>query len=234
MKMQHAETDLGFIDRLHRKGVTWLILFVVFLAADPSSSFLYKLLNSIAFLMEVMLLVAFVNKVLIRYLLARQKTMIFIILSFFAVLFWAFLSAIIRVFLLIHVAKTPIEEISKFLSKLLDVKEIFIIHPILLIDTAHPFMLTLALDFVLLLFCLISGLLLNVVFYRLGTIGGFSFIGILALIPIMIVIFEWYIPLWEVLSEASIIAILGGLLIIIALIYSVIIGALRKASAIPA
>lgn len=125
-------------------------------------------------------------------------------------------------------------QISKFLSKLLDVKEIFIIHPILLIDTAHPFMLTLALDFVLLLFCLISGLLLNVVFYRLGTIGGYSFIGILILIPIVIVIFEWYIPLWEVLSEASIIAILGGLLIIIALIYSVITGALRKASAIPA
>ena len=111
MKMQHAETDLGFIDRLHKKGVTWLILFVVFLAADPSSSFLYKLLNSIAFLMEVILLVAFVNKVLIRYLLARQKTMIFIILSFFTVLFWAFLSAIIRVILLINVAKTPIEEI---------------------------------------------------------------------------------------------------------------------------
>lgn len=125
-------------------------------------------------------------------------------------------------------------QIITFLSKLLDVKEIFFLHPILLIDTTHPFMLTLALDVVLLLFCLISGLLLNVVFYRLGTIGGFSFIGILALIPIMIVIFEWYTPLWKALSEASIITILGGLLIIIALIYSVIIGALRKASAIPA
>ena len=79
MKVQHAESDLGFIDRLHKKGVTWLILFVVFLAADPSNSFLYKLLNSVAFLMEVMLLVTFVNKVLIRYLLARQKIMIFIL-----------------------------------------------------------------------------------------------------------------------------------------------------------
>ena len=111
MKVQHAESDLGFIDRLHKKGVTWLILFVVFLTADPSNSFLYKLLNSVAFLMEVMLLVTFVNKVLIRYLLAKQKIMIFIILSFFTVLLMAFLSAVIRVFLLIHVAGTPLEEI---------------------------------------------------------------------------------------------------------------------------
>ena len=111
MKVQHAENDLGFIDRLHKKGVTWLILFVVFLAADPINNFPYKLLNTVTFLMEVILLVTFVNKVLIRYLLERRKTIIFIILSFFSVLILAFLSAVIRVFLLIHVAGTPLEEI---------------------------------------------------------------------------------------------------------------------------
>ncbi len=111
MKTQQAEPNLDFIDRLHKKGVTWLILFVVFFAANPNSNYLFKLFDSVAFVIEVMLLVTLVNKVLIRYLLARQKTMLFIVLSFFAVLIMAFLSAVIRVFLLIHVAETPIEEI---------------------------------------------------------------------------------------------------------------------------
>lgn len=111
MKTQHADTNLGFIDRLHKKGVTWIILFGVFFAANPNNSYLFKLLDSVAFVLEVILLVAFVNKVLIRYLLAKQKTIIFITFSFFAVLFWAFLSAVIRIFLLIHVVETPIEEI---------------------------------------------------------------------------------------------------------------------------
>ena len=111
MKTQQAETNLGFIDRLHKKGVTWLILFVVFFAANPNTNYLFKLFDSVAFVIEVMLLVTLVNKVLIRYLLARQKTMLFIVLSFFAVLIMAFLSAVIRVFLLIHIAETPIEEI---------------------------------------------------------------------------------------------------------------------------
>lgn len=111
MKTQHADTNLGFIDRLHKKGVTWLILFVVFFAANPNTNYLFKLFDSVAFVIEVMLLVTLVNKVLIHYLLARQKTMLFIVLSFFAVLIMALLSAVIRVFLLIHIAETPIEEI---------------------------------------------------------------------------------------------------------------------------
>lgn len=124
-------------------------------------------------------------------------------------------------------------KIIALFSNLLDVKDFIIIHPILLFDTAQPFMLTVAFDFVFLLFSLISGLLLNVVFYRFGTIGGYSFIGALALIPIFFIIFQWYTPLFEMLSKASIIAILSGLLLVIILLYSVITSALRKASAIP-
>ena len=125
-------------------------------------------------------------------------------------------------------------EIIAFFSKLLDVKDIIIIHPILLFNNTHPFFLTFALDFTLLLFCLISGLLLNVVFYRFGTIGGYSFIGALALIPIIMVIFQWYTPLFEILSKASFTAILSGLLLLVIFLYTVITSALRKASAIPA
>ncbi|MFJ7735074.1 hypothetical protein ACIQ2D_01930 [Lysinibacillus sp. NPDC097287] len=125
-------------------------------------------------------------------------------------------------------------EIITFFSKLLDVKDIIIIHPILLFDTTQPFLLIVAFDFVLLLFCLISGLLLNVVFYRFGTIGGYSFIGALALIPIVMITFQWYTPLFEMLSKASFIAILSSFLLMILLLYTLITGALRNASAIPA
>lgn len=154
--------------------------------------------------------------------LSRRQYVLYLGLFFLA---WSIIGAFI-------IACT--HEIITFFSKLLDVKDIIIIHPILLFDTSQPFMLIIVLDFVLLLFCLISGLLLNVVFYRLGTIGGYSFIGILALIPIVMVIFEWYTPLFETLSKASVFTILSGLLLMTFLIYSVITGALRKASAIPA
>lgn len=111
MKTQTTEPSLGFIERIHKAGATWLILFLIFFAANPNSNYLFKLLDSIAFLLEVILLVTFINKLLIRYLLEKRKTIVFIIVSFFTILFWAFISAIIRIIQLIHIAHTPLEEI---------------------------------------------------------------------------------------------------------------------------
>ncbi len=125
-------------------------------------------------------------------------------------------------------------KLISFFYSLLDVKDIIIIHPILLFDGSSSFLQTVILDTVLLLFFLISGLLLNVVFYRLGTLGGYSFIGLLALIPIVMVIFEWYIPLFNLLSEASVYVLLSSLLGLSILLYAVIISAMQKASANPA
>ncbi len=121
-----------------------------------------------------------------------------------------------------------------YFSDLLHIKDTIIIHPIQFFENAQSFLLTITLDTVLLLFFLLSGLLLNVVFYRLGTLGGYSFIGLLALIPIVMVIFEWYLPLYNLLSEASVYVLLSSLLGISILLYTVITSAMYKASANPA
>ncbi|MFJ7667566.1 hypothetical protein ACIQXI_10670 [Lysinibacillus sp. NPDC097195] len=124
-------------------------------------------------------------------------------------------------------------KIIALLSNLLHYENMIIIHPISFFSDSDSFFLTMTMDTVLLLFCLISSLLLNVVFYRFGTLGGYSFIGILALIPIIMVIFEWCTPLFELLSKFSALNVIASLLAIITVIYIVISSALRKASAIP-
>ena len=118
-----------------------------------------------------------------------------------------------------------------FLSNLLDYQNMVIIHPLFFFSSSDSFFQTMAIDTVLLL---LSSLLLNVVFYRFGTLGGYSFIGIMALIPIMMVIFGWYSPLFMTLSKASTLQIIGSLLVMIIIIYIVISSALRKAPAMPA
>ncbi|MGE7672670.1 hypothetical protein ACQKMV_03645 [Lysinibacillus sp. NPDC094403] len=114
------------------------------------------------------------------------------------------------------------------------VSNLFIIHPILLIDNSPSFLRMMTLDTVLLLFFLTSGLLLNVVFYRLGTLGGYSFIGLLGLIPIVTIIFKWYSPLFDLLSNISTFALLSSLLVFSAFLYSIITMAIRNASVNPA
>ncbi|MEX3744352.1 hypothetical protein [Lysinibacillus xylanilyticus] len=111
---------------------------------------------------------------------------------------------------------------------------LFIIHPILLIDNSPSFLQTMALDTVLLLFFLTSGLLLNVVFYRLGILGGYSFIGLLCLIPILTIIFKWYSSLIDLLSNLSTFTLLSSLLIFSAFLYSIITMAIRNVSVNPA
>ncbi|MCS1380960.1 hypothetical protein EYB33_06365 [Lysinibacillus sphaericus] len=120
-----------------------------------------------------------------------------------------------------------------FVSNLLDYQNMVIIHPLFFFSSSDSFFLTMAIDTVLLLLCLISSLLLNVVFYRFGTLGGYSFIGVMALIPIMMVIFGWYSPLLLTLSKASTLQIISSLLGMIIIIYIVISSALRKAPAMP-
>ncbi|MFF2176832.1 hypothetical protein ACFVT8_10285 [Lysinibacillus sp. NPDC058147] len=114
------------------------------------------------------------------------------------------------------------------------ISNIFIIHPILLINNSPSFLQMMTLDTVILLFFLTAGLLLNVVFYRLGTIGGYSFIGLLGLIPIVTIIFKWYSSLFDLLSNISTFTLLSSLFVFSVLLYSIITMAIRNASVNPA
>ncbi|MEO4053930.1 hypothetical protein [Solibacillus sp. CAU 1738] len=112
--------------------------------------------------------------------------------------------------------------------------DIIIFHPVYFFDPSLPFFLTFAFDFAILLFSLASGLLINVVFYRLGTVGGYTFIGGLIFIPILAVIFNWYQPLFDLLNNVTFIVLCTSLFFISLLLYGIIAVVLQKASAIPA
>lgn len=125
-------------------------------------------------------------------------------------------------------------KIATYISHLFNVKDIYTIHPILLFDHSPTFFKMMELDIVLLLFFLTSGLLLNVAFYRLGTVGGYSFLGLLGLIPIVTITFRLYSSLFELLSNISTFTLLSCLLIFSVFLYSIITMAIRNASVNPA
>lgn len=153
--------------------------------------------------------------------LSRQQYMVNVGLFFIS---WSLVGALII---------ASAQKIITYVSTLLNIKNIIIIHPILIFDHTYSFLQTAAMDTVLLLFCLCSGLLLNVTFYRLGILGGYSLIGLLALVPILMVIFEWYTRLFELLVNLSISAILGSIFIFSILLYLVISTSMRKVSVNP-
>ncbi|WP_285394517.1 hypothetical protein [Lysinibacillus sp. fls2-241-R2A-57] len=114
------------------------------------------------------------------------------------------------------------------------VSNLFIIHPIFLFDNTPSFLQTMVLDTVLLLFFLIFGLLLNLVFYRLGTIGGYSFIGLLCLIPIVVIIFELYSSLFDLLSNMTTFTLLSSFFVFSVILFTIITMTIRNASVNPA
>ena len=153
--------------------------------------------------------------------LSRQQYMLHVGLFFIS---WSLAGALI-------IASS--HKMISYVSSLLNVKDIIIIHPILFFNSSHSFLQTVAMDTILLFFCLCSGLLLNVVFYRLGILGGYSLIGLFALVPIVMVIFEWYSPLFEFLAHSSIIVIFGSVLIFSVFLYLLITASMRRVSVNP-
>lgn len=112
--------------------------------------------------------------------------------------------------------------------------DLIIFHPVYFIEPSLPFFSTLAFDFALLLFSLATGLFINVIFYRLGVIGGYSLIGLLTLIPIVTITFKWYEQLFQFLSDVTFISLCSSILFISIIVYATVTASLRNASAIPA
>ncbi|MCF0201209.1 MAG: histidine kinase [Bacteroidales bacterium] len=110
MKRHTSEANLDLIERIHKIGGTWLILFMVFFAANPNSGFVYRLLDSLTLIVEIMLYVWFINKVLLNKLLSRQKLVGFISLSFVSIVFWAYCSSVVVALLQHYFSLKPIEE----------------------------------------------------------------------------------------------------------------------------
>ena len=92
MKRTLPNANLDFIERLHKHGVTWALLFVIFFAVHPDENYLLRLVSSLAFVGQVVLLVDFVNKLLIPRYLKNQRVLLFVLHGFVVVCVWAYAS----------------------------------------------------------------------------------------------------------------------------------------------
>ncbi|KGR73560.1 hypothetical protein [Ureibacillus manganicus] len=120
-----------------------------------------------------------------------------------------------------------------FINKVLAIDYFTVFHPMYFMDSTLPFHLIFLFDFVILFFFLVSGLLLNYIFFQFGMVGGYTFIGLMAFIPLLAIALRWYEPVFRFLGDQSFWSLCGVIALIVAVLYGLIAAGLRKLSAIP-
>ena len=110
MRRTLPNANLDLIERLHKHGVTWALLFVIFFATHPNSNYLLRFISSSAFLGLVVLLVETVNKALIPRYVKNRRIVLFVLMSFVVVCLWAYVSLWIELLLLHFFDQRPIAE----------------------------------------------------------------------------------------------------------------------------
>ena len=105
-------TNLGLLERLYRNGVVWLVLFFIFFTVHSNGNYLFRSASSLCFVVLVILLVLFINKVLIERFLKRGRVVLFILLSVFSIPVWAAASTAIDSCLFYWIDKRPFGEMS--------------------------------------------------------------------------------------------------------------------------
>ena len=106
--------NLDLLERLYKWGVIWIVLFVVFFAVHSNGSYYFRAASSLCFVGMAVLLVTFINKVLVEYLLKKSRVVLFILLSIFVIPLWAAASTSIDVCLLHFIDKVPFAELFSF------------------------------------------------------------------------------------------------------------------------
>ena len=108
------EANLGLIERLYKNGVVWLVLFFIFFTVHSNGNYLFRSVSSLCFVLLVILLVLFINKVLVEHFLKRSRVVLFILLSVFSIPVWAAVSTAIDLCLLYWIDKRPFDEMPFF------------------------------------------------------------------------------------------------------------------------
>ena len=110
-------TNRSLLERLYKWGVIWVLLFIIFFAVHSNQNYLFRLASSFCFVGMVVLLVIIINKVLIAYMLKKNRLVLFILVSVFAIPFWSLASISLDACLLHFIVGEPfadIFEISRF------------------------------------------------------------------------------------------------------------------------
>lgn len=106
--MKANDDDLAFIYRMHKHGVTWILLFVIFFAAHPSMDILFRIVDSAAFVLQVILLTYISKKLLIESLLQQQRLFLFFFVSSLTVVLFGYGSMAFDGLLLKWMKITPV------------------------------------------------------------------------------------------------------------------------------
>jgi len=113
------------------------------------------------------------------------------------------------------------------------IDSLMIFHPMYFMDPTLAFHSVFLFDFVILLFFLVSGLLINYIFFQFGMVGGYTFIGVMAFIPLLAIALKWYEPLFRFIGEQSFWSICSVIAVISLALYGIITIMMRRLSAIP-
>ncbi len=106
--------NLDLLERLYKWGVIWIVLFIVFFAVHSNGSYFFRAASSLCFVGMAVLLVTFINKVLVQYLLRKSRVVLFILLSIIVIPLWAMASTVLDVCLLHFIDKIPFVELFSF------------------------------------------------------------------------------------------------------------------------
>lgn len=106
--------NLDLLERLYKWGVVWIVLFVIFFAVHSNGNYLFRAVSSLCFVGMAMLSVLFINKVLIKYLLKKNRLVFFILMSLLAIPLWSVASIAIDACLLHFIGGEPFVEIFDF------------------------------------------------------------------------------------------------------------------------
>ena len=106
--------NLDLLERLYKWGVVWIVLFIIFFAVHPNVNYLFRTASSLCFVGMAVLLVTFINKVLIVYLLKKSKLVTFILMSILVIPLWSVASIVLDACLLHGIEKMTFGEIFVF------------------------------------------------------------------------------------------------------------------------
>lgn len=121
-----------------------------------------------------------------------------------------------------------------FVNKLMGIEYFMIFHPMYFMDQDLVFHSVFFFDFVILFFFLVTGLLLNYVFFQFGMIGGYTFIGVMAFIPLLAIALKWYEPVFGFIGDQSFWSLCTAIALISVVVYGIVVISIKKLSAIPA
>ena len=106
--------NLDLLERLYKWGVVWIVLFIIFFAVHSNGNYLFRAVSSLCFVGMAVLSVLFINKVLIEYLLKKNRLVFFILMSLLAIPLWSVASIALDACLLHFIGGEPFADIFDF------------------------------------------------------------------------------------------------------------------------